>query len=76
MSSRRFGFRDADFSLGEDDSVFGPKRLYNRSDEEIEDMIERVRARMFELKRIFETLGERHTGLWRPSLSVNVQDEK
>ena len=54
MSSRRFGFRDADFSLGEDDSVFGPKRLYNRSDEEIEDMIERVRARMFELKRIFE----------------------
>jgi hypothetical protein len=54
MSSRRFGFRDADFSIGEEENVFGPKRLYNRTDEEIEEMIERVMVRMHELKRIFE----------------------
>ena len=54
MSSRRFGFRDADFSIDEEDSIFGPRRLYNRTDEEIEEMIERVMTRMHELKRIFE----------------------
>ena len=37
MSSRRFGFRDADFSIDEEDSIFGPRRLYNRTDEEIEE---------------------------------------
>ena len=54
MSARRLGFNEANFNITDDDRVYGPKRLYNRTDDEIEEMIERVRTRMYELKRIFE----------------------
>jgi len=59
MSARRLGFNESNFSISDEDRVYGPKRLYNRTDEEIEDMVERVRARMYDLKRIFETARSR-----------------
>jgi hypothetical protein len=53
--------------------------LYNRSDDEIEEMIERVMARMYELKRIFEksrTTRERSAAMeaarnWKALQGVN-----
>jgi len=52
--ARRERIGDADFTIKDLEKIYGPIRKYNRSDEEIEDMIERVMVRLYELKRIFE----------------------
>jgi hypothetical protein len=55
MARRRLG--EVNFDVGIDDSnkIHGPLRHYNRTDSEIEDMIERVMARLYVLKGLFES---------------------